>query len=430
MKRTIEIALRDWKNQKNRLPLLLQGARQVGKTYSLLEFGKNNFKYTAYYNFESNTELQRIFDRDLSPQRIIRELSVYSTSPLVPEETLIIFDEIQVCERALTSLKYFAEEAPQYCLAAAGSLLGLAINRDKYSFPVGKVQIKTMFPMNMEEFLWAQGKDQAASMIRECTEKDSYCSLHNHFLDEYKKFISIGGMPQVVKQYIESQDYNFIVALQKNIIDAHVADMAKYAEKAETVKILAVYNSLPAQLAKENKKFQYKTIKSGARAVQYETALDWLVASATVNKCLKVHEGKSPLIAYADAGSFKVYMGDTGLLCSRYGIPPEQLLNESPGWQNIKAVLAENHVAASLAASGYTPYYWESAGKAELDFIIQRPNGEIIPIEVKSSEHVRSKSLHLFVSRYSPPMSVRISAKNFGFENGIKSVPLYAAFCI
>ena len=318
MKRTIEIALRDWKNQKNRLPLLLQGARQVGKTYSLLEFGKNNFKYTAYYNFESNTELQRIFDRDLSPQRIIRELSVYSTSPLVPEETLIIFDEIQVCERALTSLKYFAEEAPQYCLAAAGSLLGLAINRDKYSFPVGKVQIKTMFPMNMEEFLWAQGKDQAASMIRECTEKDSYCNLHNHFLDEYKKFISIGGMPQVVKQYIESQDYNFIVALQKNIIDAHVADMAKYAEKAETVKILAVYNSLPAQLAKENKKFQYKTIKSGARAVQYETALDWLVDSATVNKCLKVNEGKSPLIAYADAGSFKVYMGDTGLLCSRY----------------------------------------------------------------------------------------------------------------
>lgn len=430
MERKVEKKLLEWKNRKNRLPLVLQGARQVGKTYSLLKFGKNYFKHIAYFNFESSTELHRIFDRNLTPSRIIRELSAYSAVPVVPEDTLIVFDEIQTCERALTSLKYFAEEASQYCVVAAGSLLGIAIKRSHYSFPVGKVELMTMFPMDMEEFLRAQKKDEAVSLIRECYSTDTFCNLHDTFMDEYRKFTGVGGMPQVVGEYVESGDYNLVVALQKNITDAHVADMAKYAEPAETVRILAAYNSIPAQLAKENKKFQYKTIQAGARAAMYDSALDWLVASSTVNKCVKISQGLAPLKLYADDSSFKIYLADTGLLCSKYGIPPAVILNESHAWQSVKGILAENSVANVLTSGGYTPCYWESQGKAEVDFVIQNHKGEVIPIEVKSSEHVRSKSLQQFVTRYKPPLSIRVSEKNFGFENRIKSVPLYASFCI
>ncbi|NLX28039.1 MAG: ATP-binding protein [Bacteroidales bacterium] len=430
MERKVEKKLLEWKNRKNRLPLVLQGARQVGKTYSLLKFGKNYFKHIAYFNFESSTELHRIFDRNLTPSRIIRELSAYSAVPVVPEDTLIVFDEIQTCERALTSLKYFAEEASQYCVVAAGSLLGIAIKRSHYSFPVGKVELMTMFPMDMEEFLRAQKKDEAVSLIRECYSTDTFCNLHDTFMDEYRKFTGVGGMPQVVGEYVESGDYNLVVALQKNITDAHVADMAKYAEPAETVRILAAYNSIPAQLAKENKKFQYKTIRTGARATMYASALEWLVASATVNKCVKISQGLAPLKLYADDSSFKIYLADTGLLCSKYGIPPAVILNESHAWQSVKGILAENSVANVLTSGGYAPCYWESQGKAEVDFVIQNHKGEVIPIEVKSSEHARSKSLQQFVTRYKPPLSIRVSEKNFGFENRIKSVPLYASFCI
>lgn len=207
MERKVEKKLLEWKNRKNRLPLVLQGARQVGKTYSLLKFGKNYFKHTAYFNFESSTELHRIFDRNLTPSRIIRELSAYSAVPVVPEDTLIVFDEIQTCERALTSLKYFAEEASQYCVVAAGSLLGIAIKRSHYSFPVGKVELMTMFPMDMEEFLRAQKKDEAVSLIRECYSTDTFCNLHDTFMDEYRKFTGVGGMPQVVGEFVESGDY-------------------------------------------------------------------------------------------------------------------------------------------------------------------------------------------------------------------------------
>lgn len=430
MERAIETQLVNWKNSLNRLPLILQGARQVGKTYSLLRFGKRYYRNIAYFNFESSREVQGVFSRDLSPSRILRELSAFSATALNPDDTLIIFDEIQACERALTSLKYFAEDAPQYHLVAAGSLLGVAINREQYSFPVGKVQVLNIYPLNFEEFMLAQGKEGGISLIRECYKNDEYCSLHETFLDEYRKFLVVGGMPQVVNEFLTSGDYNFVMSLQKNIIDAYIADMAKYAGTSETVRIMAAFNSIPSQLAKENKKFQYKTIKSGARASHYESAIDWLTASATVIKCLKISEGRAPLNTFTENGSFKMYMVDTGLLCACYGISPLALLNESSAWLTIKGVLAENYVATVLHRNGFTPYYWESGGKAELDFIIQNQSGEVIPIEVKSSENVRSKSLQQFITRYNPATSLRISAKNFGFENNIKSVPLYAAFCI
>jgi len=430
MERKIELQLLNWKQSLNRLPIVLHGARQVGKTYSLLQFGRRNFKNVAYFNFESSIELHGIFNRDLSPERILRELSAYTSAALVPEDTLIIFDEIQACERALTSLKYFAEEAPQYHLAAAGSLLGVTINRDKHSFPVGKIHLVTMYPMDFEEFMLAQNKTQAVSLIRECYAKNEECNLHDTFMDDFRIFIGVGGMPQVVNEFISSGDYNLIMALQKNIVDTFIADMAKYAGLAETVRIMSAFNSVPAQLAKENRKFQYKTIKSGARAMHYETAIDWLEASGTIYKCIKVSEGRSPLSAFAEGGSFKIYLSDTGLLASRYGISPIVLKRESATWQSVKGILAENYVATSLASNGYTIFYWESQGKAELDFVIQHKSGEAIPIEVKSSENVRSKSLQQYISRYKPQWSVRISSRNFGFENNIRSVPLYAVFCI
>lgn len=412
------------------MPLIVSGARQVGKTYTILSFGKTQYRNVAYFNFESNTELHQIFERDLSPARIIRELSAKSGESLLEGETLVFFDEIQSCERALTSLKYFCEEAPAFHIIAAGSLLGVAVNRNLHSFPVGKVDRMNLFPLDFEEFLWALGLKTGSDLIREHFEKDEQFSLHETYLDHYKTYLLIGGMPQVVNDYIHQRDLNYVIALQKNINDAYIADMAKYTTPMETAKIMDAFNSIPAQLAKENRKFQYKLIKSGARAYDFEAPLDWLQAAGVIHKCVKINEGKFPLSLYAISEAFKVYVSDCGLLCSKYGIAPNFLLSGSSGFDNIKGALAENYVMTALVTNGYMPYYWESQGKAELDFVIQQSNGDIIPIEVKSSDNARAKSLNQYISKYNPHYSIRISTKNFGFGNGIKSIPLYATFCI
>lgn len=430
MKRKIANDLEKWKTSSGRMPLIIHGARQTGKTYSALSFGKEHYKNTAYFNFEDSVELSNIFERDLNPERIIKELSAKSGQSILKGDTLIIFDEIQACERALTSLKYFCENAPEYHIIAAGSLLGFAVNREKYSFPVGKVNMITLYPLDFEEYLWALGKEQIVELVHSCYDNNEPLSIHETVMDLYRSYILTGGMPQAVMEYLREKDYNFVMAAQKNINDAYIADMAKYATPNETAKIMAAFNSIPSQLAKENKKFQYKIIKSGARAYEFETPLDWLRASGAIIKCHKVTEGKLPLSAYSDSTSFKVYMTDTGLLCSRFGIPANAILVDMPSFEGFKGALAENFVAAALTSNGYTPYYWESQGKAEVDFVIQDNEGNIIPIEVKSADNVRSKSLNQYIARFEPKYSVRISSRNFGFENGIKSVPLYAVFCI
>lgn len=422
--------LNEWKNAGNRMPLILYGARQVGKTYTILSFGREHYKNTVYCNFEDSTEFAAIFERDLNPERIVKELAAKSGQTIFKGDTLLFFDEIQACERALTSLKYFCENAPEYHIIAAGSLLGIAVNREKYSFPVGKVDMMTLYPLDFEEFLWALGKEDLAQIIRHSFEFNSPLSLHATALDSYRTYLVTGGMPRALLEYIEKQDFNFVLAAQKNINDAYIADMAKYASPMETTRIMAAFASMPAQLAKDNHKFQYKIIKSGARAYEYEAPLDWLKASGVIIKCIKITEGKVPLTAYQETSSFKVYMTDTGLLCSKFGIPSNMVLVETHGLDGFKGALAENYVCSALATSGYTPFYWESQGRAEVDFVIQDPNGNIIPIEVKSADHVKAKSLAQFVGRYKTPYSIRISAKNFGFENAIKSVPLYAVFCI
>jgi predicted AAA+ superfamily ATPase len=430
MERKASKQLLIWKDNPKRMPLLIYGARQVGKTYTALTFGKTYYKNTVYFNMEDSGEITSIFKRDLKPDRIIRELSAKSGQTIFKQDTLIIFDEIQACERALTSLKYFCEDAPEYHIIAAGSLLGVALNRERYSFPVGKVDMMTLYPLDFEEFLWATGNRKLCAIIKDSYEAFTPFSLHETAMDLYKTYLVVGGMPRAVLEYVDTGDFDFVVSAQKSLNDAYIADMAKYATPQETTRIMAAWASVPAQLAKENHKFQYKVIKSGARAYEFETPLDWLKTAGMVNKCIRVSEGKLPLSVYADNTSFKVYMMDTGLLCSKFDIAAGVVINSLTSFDGFKGALAENYIMQALITNGFSPYYWSSPGKAELDFVIQDKQGNIIPLEAKSADNVRAKSLRNFVLLYKPPYSIRVSAKNFGYENGIKSIPLYALFCL
>ena len=430
MERKIIEALKRWKASPKRMPLLLGGARQVGKTYTALTFGKQYYKNTAYFNMEDSSEIISIFERDLDPARIVSELSVKLGEAIYPDDTLIIFDEIQACERALTSLKYFCEKAPQYHIIAVGSLLGVALKREKYSFPVGKVDMMTLYPLDFEEFLWATGHEKLCAMIQDSFSGFTPLSLHDTALDLYKTYLVVGGMPKAVSEYVDTKDFDFVTAAQKSLNDAYIADMAKYATPQDTTRIMAAWGSVPAQLSKENHKFQYKVIKSGARAYEYETAIDWLKAAGMVNICTRVREGKMPLAAFADNDSFKLYMMDTGLLCSKFSIAANVVLHSPHSFDGFKGALAENYIMQALTVNGFEPFYWSSPGKAELDFVIQDRSGNILPLEGKSADNVKAKSLRTFVSLYEPPYAIRVSAKNFGFENSIKSIPLYALFCL
>ncbi len=407
--------------------MIVKGARQVGKTFSITQFGRKHFSNMLYLNFESNGELSGIFERDLNPGRIIRELSVFTGEPVMEGKTLIFFDEIQTCSRALTSLKYFCEDAPGYHVIAAGSLLGVSINRDGSSYPVGKTDTLNMYPLDFEEFLWVVKGREASELIKESFNGLIKCSLHESFSDLYRTFLYTGGMPQAVKEYISAGDTFMLDAVKKSIHNAYIADMARYADKTETVRIMAAYGSLPAQLAKENHKFQYKTIRSGARAAEYWTAVEWLKAAGVVTACRRISEGRLPVSMWEDPSAFKLYHSDTGLLTAMAGITTSDYLARAG--DRFRGVIAENSVATALAASDYELYYWESQGRAEVDFVIQK-EGEVIPIEVKSGDNVRSRSLAEYVRRYSPPFSYRVSFKNFGNENNIRSIPFYALFCV
>lgn len=430
MERKIKNALINWKQSKNRKPLIIDGARQVGKTYIALSFGKEFYKNTVYFNFENSKELQKIFDKDLEPERIVKELSVFSGQNIFKNDTLIIFDEIQSAERALTSLKYFYENEPDYQIIAAGSLLGVPLNREKYSFPVGKVDMMKMFPLDFEEFLWALDRKDLSELIREHFKSNEMFNLHEIALQYYKEYLVVGGMPRVILDFLETKDFNFVLASQKTINDSYIADMAKYASPMETIRILNAFNTIPSQLAKENKKFQYKLIKSGARAHEYEVPIEWLISSGIVNRCTKVNEGKLPLKAYCEPSSFKLYLGDSGLLCSKLEIPANLIINGNPKFNEFRGALTENYVCNALSSSNHSLYYLERNSNMEIDFIIQDKEGNIIPIEVKAGENVKANSLNSFIRLYNPLYSIRISSKNFGFENNIKSVPLYAVFCI
>lgn len=432
MRRKIMAELVEWKNwKKDRMPLVLYGVRQVGKTYILREFGDQYFKNTIYINFERMAAVSDFFLGELNPNRLIHLLEEYFDQKIIPDETLLIFDEIQACERALTSLKYFCEEAPEYHIAAAGSLLGVAINREKYSFPVGKVVMKTLYPLGFDEFLEAMGQKHYVSLIQEHFEKMTEMpqTAHQELLYWYQRYLFIGGMPAAVNQYLERESLTNVPEVQNLILNAYTADMAKYASESESTKIRNAFLSMPAQLAKENKKFQYKLIRKGATAGLFGDSIAWLTFSGVVLSCSRITRAELPLIAFRDVSSFKLYLSDVGLLSAFTGIMPENIIRNqlSPLY---RGALTENYAAQALKANGYDLYYWTSdAPTAELDFVVQK-EGRVLAIEVKSGENVRAKSLKHFQKLYHPEMVYRLSEKNFGNDGEVCSVPLYAAFCI
>ena len=429
MKRLIEQRLNEWKNSLDRKPLLIYGARQIGKTYSMLAFGKKYYANVVYCNFENTMDLHAIFERNLDPERIISSISAMYNTEITKGNTLIIFDEIQTCERALTSLKYFQEQANDYHIIAAGSLLGLSINRGLYSFPVGKVDMLTMYPLTFEEFLLATGNEQLVALIKEAYVNFLSFSLYEKAMDLYRTYLIVGGYPAAIEKYLRTGNFNEVRSEQGSIANAYIADMAKYAKPSEMIKSIEVYNSLLSQLSKENTKFQYSVIGSKARAKDYEMSLAWLKSANVILNCQRVSEGKYPVRLYEDHNSFKIYYSDVGLLTMRMSIAPNAILQPYNLSDKMRGMMAESFVAEQLVANGFSLYYWTSGNSAEIDFVVQQDNCAI-PVEVKSSINVKAKSLQTYIKKYSPKYSIRISNKNFGNENGIRSIPLYATFCL
>ena len=430
MKRNALRALEAWKQNPRRKPLLVYGARQVGKTYLLKEFGAANFKSIVYFDLEKQADARAAFEGDLSPRIIMSNLSQVTGRSIDISNTLIVFDEVQASNRALASLKYFCEEMPEAYVAAAGSLLGVAVNREGYSAPVGKVDTLTLPPMTFDEFLSALGQERLAKGIRESYERNEAYFLHDRALDLYRAYLLVGGMPEAVRIYSETGDFDAVSRVQDTILNLYIADMAKYAQPYETARIIEAWKSVPAQLAKENRKFQYKTVRSGGRASQYETALAWLEAAGLVNRCVQVTSGRLPLALHENRTAFKIYLADTGLLSALMRIRPSMLFDEEGRRELDAGAVTENYVAQALVAQGLSLAYWASQGKAEVDFVIDLGSSKAIPLEVKSSSNVRSKSLSVYRDKYAPPYALRLSTKNFGFENGMRSIPLYAAFCL
>ena len=431
MKRKALKQLEDWKKKSDRMPLIVNGARQVGKTYLIKEFGEMYFKNTVYFNLETNLAVNSYFETDIHPLRIIQYLETASGQRIIPEETLLVLDEIQSCPRALTSLKTFCEEAPQYYIVCAGSLLGVAVNRDNYSFPVGKVNEIQLFPMDFEEFLNALNEDLLMSEIRAHFASDLKMPeiLHNKALDYYKQYLIVGGMPAVVNEFVQTQSLLTSAEIQGRIQNEYISDMAKYASATTSVKIRACYNSVPVQLAKENKKFQYKIVQRGGTATIFGESIEWLNFAGVVLKCQKVEHGYMPVAVYADLSDFKLYMSDVGLLTAKSGMAQQTILSSVEEDNGFLGALSENYVAQALKANGHSLFYWKNDNTAELDFVLQI-DGEVVPVEVKKGSRTKSVSMNMFLKKYNCPYAIRISKKNFGFENNIKSVPFYAVFCL
>lgn len=329
----------------------------------------------------------------------------------------------------MTSLKYFCEQAPEFHVVAAGSLLGVAINRKQFSFPVGKVDEITLFPMDFEEFLWANNRSMLAHTIREHYLSNEPLDVHSIAVDLYNKYLIVGGMPAAVKEFIATDSFVAIADMQNRILNEYIADMAKYAEPATSIKIRACYESIPAQLAKENRKFQYSVVQRGGSSTIFGESIEWLKYAGVILKCQKTTQGTMPVKVYVDLSDFKLYMADVGMLTMQSGIATQAILSPLDIENPFLGAIAENYVAQALANNLITLLYWKNDNTAEVDFVIQKDT-DVIPIEVKSGLRIRSKSLRIFMEKYNCPYGIRISKKNFGFENSIKSVPLYAAFCI
>ena len=413
-----------WKDSQDRKPLILRGARQVGKTWLIKEFGKNYYEKCAYINFDDNSRMKQLFSGDFDINRIIQGLNIETGVKIEAENTLIIFDEVQETPHALTSLKYFYENANEYHIIAAGSLLGVAMHEGT-SFPVGKVDFIDLYPLNFYEFLNALGENDILKIIKE-NQIDMINVFSDKIKDYLKQYLFIGGMPEVVETYLETKDFGEVRKKQKALLDAYEQDFSKHAPNNIVPRIRQLWNNIPTQLAKENKKFIYRLIKEGARAREYEIALSWLIDCGLVYQINRVKDCKIPLSAYQDFNAFKLYILDVGLLCAMAKIDAQVILEGNEIFTEFKGSLTEQFVLTELKSNVDTPiFYWSSEkGIAELDYIIQIKNKNI-PIEVKSSENLQSKSLKTFVIKYKTDINIRTSMSNYRKEDWLINIPLY-----
>jgi hypothetical protein len=429
MERILMEKLVEWKNKKNRKPLILKGARQVGKTWLMKEFGKRSFKAVAYVNLDNNEHMKDVFDADYDIDRILMAVNIETGVRIIPEETLIIFDEVQENPKAIASLKYFCENAPEYAIIAAGSLLGVAIHSG-VSFPVGKVDTLELNPLSFREFLLAVGEDGLVQLINQ---KD--WSMIKVFKDKYidwlKKYYYIGGMPEVVASFVENKDFTQVRYIQNSIIEMYENDFSKHTSNNQLPRIRMVWNSIPMQLAKENKKFFFGQIKEGARAKDFEIAIEWLQDCGLIKKVYNVSKPAMPLKAYMEFSAFKIYLLDVGLLSALSELDARSILQGNDVFVEFKGALTEQYVLQQLIAeTNYTPYYYsESNSRLEIDFVIQKEDN-IVPIEVKAEENLKAKSLKSYYDKYNPKFVVRTSMSDYREQDWMTNVPLYCIGCI
>lgn len=424
MKRLLLDDLKRWKDSDNRKPLIVKGVRQCGKTFLLKEFGEACYEDIAYFNFEGNKALGERFERDLDVKRIITELGILRKKVLEPEKTLIVFDEIQFCNPALTSLKYFCEDAPEYHVVCAGSLLGIALSKP-LSFPVGKVSFLTLRPMNFYEFLLANGENLLCDYLDTLPPTDKVSDLFAGQLEDYlRTFYITGGMPEAVETWIKTKDIEQLEAVQQQILDSYELDFAKHAPSKDFPKLSAIWRSIPLQLSKDNSKFIFGQVRKGWRAKDLEDALEWMISAGLVYKVAKIEKPFVPLSAYADEAHFKLYLSDVGLLRKMVGVPAGAILNKLDEYREFKGAMTENFFLQEwMQRHDAVPFYWTSGNTAEVDFILQH-GVFTIPVEVKSERNAKAKSLAEYRKKYSPAVSVKTSMNNVVYGD-VRHIPLY-----
>lgn len=428
MKRKLLKSLVDWKTSSQRKPLVIRGARQVGKTWLMISFGQQYYEEIAYINFEANQTMRQVFDQDLDTDRLLRAIQIETGIKIKPHETLLILDEIQESKGAVTSLKYFQENAPEYHIIAAGSLLGVALHEGT-SFPVGKVAFMDLYPLDFEEFLLAN-EEEALNNVLHAQDWEMVQPFAQKLKDMLKLYFYIGGMPEAVQSYIQSKDLEAVRSVQSRILNAYEQDFSKHAPLEIVPRIRMIWNSVPAQLSKENKKFIYGQLKKGARAKDFELALAWLIDCGLVHQVNRVSKAGIPLKAYEDFGAFKLFLVDIGLLGAMVELDSRTILEGNRYFEEFKGAMSEQYVLQQLIAIGLNPYYWSADNAtAEIDFLIQS-QGKIVPIEVKAEENLKAKSLKVFVEKYQTPTNIRASLSNYREEEWLTNLPLYGIYTL
>lgn len=428
IERSILNKLAQWKERPDRKPLIVQGARQIGKTTAIRMFGERNYKYFAEFNFDKSEELKELFRRTKDVKRIIQELALFTEVPLRIGETLLFFDEIQECEEALNTLKYFDEDASEYHIVAAGSLLGVALNRTGKTFPVGKVNFLQMYPVTFKEYL-ACADERLYRFVEELQEIAPLPTIvANRLAEHYRRYLVCGGLPYVTRAMLDGEGLGNIEERLGELLKAYANDFSKHVERKDITRIHEIWQSLPSQLARENKKFIFRVVREGARAREYDAALQWLVLAGMVYRVKLTETPRLPLSFYEDTTAFKAYILDVGLLRKLAHLPAEVLLSSNEMFTEFKGAVAENQVLVSLLAQGYeTPHYWTLQGnKAEVDFLVQ-DGLNILPIEVKSEERISGKSFAEYDKKYNPELRVRYSMKNLKKDGNLLNTPLYLA---